>query len=226
MQYRFQSPYLQLSCKRHFFKTQKYIKMKLFNKSLFVAALLSAVLFTSCDDDDPEIAHEHELITDVILHLEDTAGNEIEFHYNVEDGSESDTLAANMTYTGMVEVLNLSEEDHDEEEGDHEGHDHARTVEEEHGHEHGEDVTEEIKEEGDLHQMFYILDPAALATITTTDVDENGNPLGLEFTVVTGDAGTGDLRVVLLHEPTKPNEGLEDAGGSTDFDITFDFVVE
>jgi hypothetical protein len=62
--------------------------------------------------------------------------------------------------------------------------------------------------------------------ITKTDVDGNDNPLGIETSVTTGEAGSGTLTIVLKHEPTKPNDGSSSsAGGSTDVEITFDVPI-
>jgi len=58
------------------------------------------------------------------------------------------------------------------------------------------------------------------------DEDENGNPVGLSFTLTTGAASSGSLTFTLRHEPTKPNDGLENAGGSTDIEKSFDLVVQ
>ena len=45
--------------------------------------------------------------------------------------------------------------------------------------------------------------------------------------IVTGEASTGNLRIVLRHEPTKPNDGtLAGAGGSTDVDVTFAVTIQ
>ncbi len=63
--------------------------------------------------------------------------------------------------------------------------------------------------------------------ITKTDVDGNDNPLGIETSVTTGEAGSGTLTIVLKHEPIKPNDGSSSsAAGSTDVDVTFNIVIE
>lgn len=38
-------------------------------------------------------------------------------------------------------------------------------------------------------------------------------------------ASSGGLTFTLRHEPNKPNTGLENAGGETDIEVTFDIVV-
>ena len=89
-----------------------------------------------------------------------------------------------------------------------------------------EDITEEVEEEDDEHQVFYI--PSGnITSITYDDQDGDGNPLGLAFTLETGDAGNATLAVTLVHEPKKPNDGtLADAGGETDFTQTFSITIQ
>ena len=194
--------------------------------------VLSGVIFFSCDSDNPEIPHEEELITTVKLTLHNESDENTEdlvFIYSDHDGDGGEAaeitvpkLAAGTVYHGHIEFLNESEE-HEQ------GSVASPKSEVEDDHEHGDDITEEIKDEAEEHQIFYLLDPSTLATIdyAEDDVDGNGNPIGLEVAIETDTAGSGKLRIVLLHEPKKPNSGtLADAGGSTDLDVTFDFVVE
>ena len=56
--------------------------------------------------------------------------------------------------------------------------------------------------------------------------DSEGNPLGTEFTLTTYEAGSGTITITLIHEPDKPNDGLDSAGGSTDMEVTFNVSVE
>jgi hypothetical protein len=63
------------------------------------------------------------------------------------------------------------------------------------------------------------------------DMDEDGNPIGLSTTVNTSDAGTGNLTIILRHEPVKTNSGVADgdptnAEGETDIEVTFNYTVE
>ena len=64
--------------------------------------------------------------------------------------------------------------------------------------------------------------------ITTTyqDEDSNGNPLGVSIILETGAVSEGNLTVTLRHEPVKPNDGLDSAGGETDITTTFDVTIE
>ena len=89
-----------------------------------------------------------------------------------------------------------------------------------------EDITEEVAEESDEHQFFFSL-TGSLAEVAYTDEDADGNPIGLEFELTTGDTGSGTITITLRHEPTKPNDGnLTEAGGETDIAQTFTVVVE
>ena len=84
----------------------------------------------------------------------------------------------------------------------------------------------EIEEEDDEHEFFFTSSVSGL-TISKTDTDGNGNPLGLETSITSGAAGSGSITVVLKHEPTKPNDGTSaSAGGSTDIEVTFNVTVE
>ena len=53
-----------------------------------------------------------------------------------------------------------------------------------------------------------------------------GNPVGLSFILSTSDASSGALTFTLRHEPNKPNSGLDNAGGETDIEITFNVTVQ
>ena len=71
------------------------------------------------------------------------------------------------------------------------------------------------------------------ANVTTayTDMDDDGNPLGVSFTLTTGDASTGNLTIVLRHLLDKNAAGVSDgditnAGGDTDIEVTFPVVIQ
>jgi len=68
-------------------------------------------------------------------------------------------------------------------------------------------------------------------TYTYGDQDGNGNPIGVIGTVETGSASTGNLSVVLVHEPNKSASGVSDgditnAGGEEDVRVTFMVTVQ
>ena len=179
---------------------------------LLAILFISVFTFTACsDDDDDDNDHDHdseeELITTVKYTL--TNGSDVvTLKFSDPDGDGaiepvyevSGDLTANSTYTGMIELLNETESP-------------------------AEDITEEVKEEADEHEFFYTSDVSGLS-ITKTDTDDNGNPLGVETSLTTVGAGSGTLTIVLKHEPKKPNDGSSSsAGGSTDVEITFDVTI-
>ena len=83
-----------------------------------------------------------------------------------------------------------------------------------------------MEEENLAHQFFF--DPTDDLDITISDLnlDDLENLLGTEFTLTAGAVSSGTLTITLVHEPTKPNEGLESAGGETDIDATFVISIE
>lgn len=185
-------------------RVQKHTTMKA------AVALLSLGLITlSCDsdDDNPDAVNEEEVITTMTITL--TEGmNTVTLQTRDLDGDGPtdpvitvENLAANTTYTGAIVLLNETETPI-------------------------ENKNAEIEEEDDEHQFFFSTS-GAITAVEYADEDGNGNPLGLRFTLTTGDAGSGSLQVTLRHEPKKPNDGtLADAGGETDIAQTFNVVVE
>lgn len=183
-------------------------------KSSILAFLaFSVFIFTSCDKDDPEIVNEEELITTVNYVISDESGNVITtMNFTDLDGDGGNdativggTLSANTMYVGNLELLNESESP-------------------------AEDITEEISEEDDEHQFFFETNVAGL-TFEYVDEDGNGNPVGLESDIMTGDAGSGTITITLRHEPNKTADGvaggdITNAGGETDIEVTFPIVIE
>jgi hypothetical protein len=178
--------------------------------TLFTA--LSILIITSCTSDDAvTIINEEELITTVELELTNSsdATNVVLLKSVDIDGEGPDdpvititgTVYANSTYLGEVRFLNESIAP-------------------------SEDITEEVIAESNEHEVFYTTSITDLS-ITKTDVDMNGNPLGVLTTFQTGAIGTGTLILVLRHEPIKPNDNtLIGAGGETDAEVSFTFEVE
>ena len=87
-------------------------------------------------------------------------------------------------------------------------------------------ATEEVQEEGLDHQFFYSVGSGLDVATEYTSFDSAGNPLGLNFVLNTGVASSGELTFTLRHEPNKPNSGLDNAGGETDIEVTFNLTVE
>ena len=177
-------------------------------KFLKYALLASALVFASCSDDDntPDEVNEEEVITTLTVTL-DSGTDQIVLQYQDLDGEGSDpaeitvsgTLSANTVYDGSIVLLNEIE---------------------------GENITEEVEEEADEHQFFYTVGSGLNVTTDYNDADSMGNPVGLSFILSTLDASSGALTFTLRHEPNKPNDGLETAGGETDIEVTFDVTVQ
>lgn len=182
------------------------------SKLTFILSLAIAFfLFFSCDPDDPVIPPEPELITTLNYTLTPSSGGDaITLSFQDLDGDGGDapsitegTLAANTSYSGSIELLNESETP-------------------------TENITEEIKEEDEDHQFFF---QSSLVTVSYNDEDSDGNPIGLSSTLTTSAAGSGNLTIILRHEPNKSASGVSDgeianAGGESDIEVTFAIDVE
>lgn len=175
-------------------------------------SILASLAFTACSDDDdvPEIVNEEEVITTVTVTLIPGNNNEtITLQTQDLDGdgpnvpvvTVSGNLAADTTYEGSIVLLNETESP-------------------------AENITEEVEEESDEHQFFYTISSGLNITTAYTDFDTNGDELGTEFTLSTEAASSGNITFTLRHEPTKPNTGIEDAGGETDVSATFSVIIE
>ena len=177
-------------------------------RAMALAVSTSVLLFSCSDDDDPDPINEEEVITTMNVTLTGT-GSVVTLQSQDLDGdgpnapniTVSGSLAANSSYSGSIELLNEMESP-------------------------AEDITEEVAEEDDEHQFFFTTG-GAISGVDYNDMDGDGNPLGLAFTLTTGDAGSGSLMITLRHEPTKPNdETLAGAGGETDIAQSFTVTVE
>lgn len=183
--------------------------MKTIKTSAFYALLTLAMLGCSDDDTTPEIINEDELITTVILTLTPDSGDQVVLTTIDLDGDGPDepvttvvgNFSENTQYQGAVQFLNETEDP-------------------------AEDITQEVIEEADEHQVFYTISEGLNIQTTYEDQDSQGNPLGVQITLSTGAASEGSLTVTLRHEPVKPNDGLESAGGETDISTSFDVSIQ
>jgi hypothetical protein len=185
-------------------------------KSLKLVSIFSflAVFFSCSDDDDVEIINEEEVITTLRVTFIKENTNEIStFLYQdlAGDGSvdpmiSADNLEANTTYIGSVEFLNELEDP-------------------------AENITLEVVEEGEEHQVFFINSTSLNTNFSYLDTDANNNPIGVEFSLTTGDASTGNLSVLLIHDGDKFADGvaqgdISNTGGETDIEANFNVVIE
>jgi len=180
---------------------------------LWTLMLLFSMVIISCDDDEPVIPDEPELITTLTYTLVPASGGDaIVLSFQDLDGDggaepmiTGGTLAQNESYTGTIELLNETEDP-------------------------AENITEEIEEEDEDHQFFFQSDLADL-TFSYNDQDSEGNPIGLSTTLNTVSAGSGSFRIILRHEPAKSAENVSEgditnAGGETDIEVTFPLNVQ
>jgi len=183
------------------------------NFKLITLALMTLLTFNACSDDDdatPTPVNEEEIITTltvtltpngggttVILKTQDLDGD----GPNLPITTVSSNLTPGTTYVGSIELLNETEDP-------------------------AEDITEEVEDESDEHQFFYTISSGLDVTTTYTNFDSNGDPLGTTFELETGAISSGLMTFTLLHEPTKPNTGISDAGGETDIETTFDIFIQ
>jgi hypothetical protein len=179
---------------------------------LYITVL--AITFISCSSDDdgnPIPVNEEEVITTLIATLTPSTGPTITLTSRDLDGDGPDapvitissSLAVNTTYAGSLDLLNETEDP-------------------------AESINEEIEEEDDEHQFFF---SSSVVSTSYSDLDGDGNPVGLLFALTTNDAGTGSLVITLRHEPSKSAEGVSEgditnAGGETDLSVTFPINVE
>ena len=176
--------------------------------------VLTAIFFlTACEKDDPVIPNEEELITTLTYTLTPSGGGAtVTLSFRDLDGDGGNdptigggTLAANKTYTGTLELFNEVETPR-------------------------ENITTEIQEEDEEHQFFFKSNVDDL-TIAYTDQDDDGNPVGLNTSLTTGEPSSGSITIILRHEPNKTASGVSsgdiaNAGGETDIEVVFPIDVE
>ena len=176
---------------------------------IFKYALLAIpFLYFSCSDDDdntiPEPINEEEVITTMNVYVDSVlamSSTDVDGDGPIEPVVTDGVLASSTTYDVRLEFLNELENP-------------------------AEDITEEIEEEDLEHQVFYSVGGDLNVGVEYANFDSDGNPLGTEFTLTTNEAGSGTITITLIHEPMKPNDGLDSAGGSTDIEVTFNVTVE
>jgi hypothetical protein len=185
------------------------------SKILFLSLVAAlTIMLQSCQRDDDHCCHgsEEEVITTLIYTLTAPDGSVAQLTFRDTDGDggnapviTTDPLKANIVYTGAITLSNESGSP-------------------------AEDITEEVAEEKEEHQFFLSATVPGL-TISYADTDADGKPVGLSSTLTTGAAGSGNLSIVLRHEPDKSASGvasgdITNAGGETDIEVDFAIVVE
>jgi hypothetical protein len=181
------------------------------NLKITTLALVALLALSSCSKDDTPLVNEEEVITTVTTTLTN-GSNIITLESRDLDGdgpnppviTVSGDLTADTAYTGTVTILNETEA--------------------------AEDITSEVEAEGEEHQLFFQA-PTSIGTFAYADEDKNSKPIGLKFTLTTKNAATGNLVVTLRHLPNKSASGvasgdITNAGGATDFAVTYPVVVK
>ncbi len=177
--------------------------------------LLVMLLAFSCKKKDdpkpsnPPNTNEEELITTLkIMFTEEGTGTVSVFQFADLDGSGGNAptqdqivLNAGKTYHGRIILLDQTKSPVDS-------------------------ISNEVEEEKNAHQFFYTTTGDNLS-VSYTDFDDHGVPVGLFPDFVTGVAGSGTLKVVLKHQPDlKPTSGMGNSSiGETDVEVIFNVTI-
>lgn len=175
--------------------------------------VLGALLFSSCKK-DPVDTNEEELITTLTMTwTPEGGGTPVVFQFRDLDGDggnppviQTAPLAASTTYNVSITLLDESVSP-------------------------AGDITKEVRDEGHEHQFFFATTSGLSLSFAYLDSDKNGAPIGLETRMLTGEAGTGILRVTLRHDLNKgasgvPQGDISNAGGETDIEVDFPVTVQ
>ncbi|MEM9985271.1 MAG: GTP cyclohydrolase [Bacteroidota bacterium] len=187
--------------------------------------LITAVVLSGCDTEEPDIVNVPETITDVkLLFTNDSdASDVVEARAEDPDGDgveelqilDEIVLGVDKTYTLTYEILN----------------DLASPP---------EDIGAEILEEDNEHQVFFSFTEGAFADptgngnidnaadpINYNDSDENNRPVGLSTTWTTGSSEvTGTFTAKLQHQPDQKTDNSTATTGDTDFDLQFVLKIQ
>ena len=170
---------------------------------LIFTLFLFILIFACSKDEDPEPAHEEEVITLVTLEVTKVGSSEtIKYNFEVE-GHDHDH----------------DDDDHDDDDDDHDDHEGEHTgIELEANSSYNvsmliyndtdpnniENVTLEIIEEVDDHQVFYAitdeLSGFSIASAPNDTKDSDGKPLFIKTTWTTTGETSGDVVGYLIHE--------------------------
>lgn len=176
----------------------------------FVLAV--ALLAGACKKSETNVApiDDNEAITTAILSLTNAANAQEVVTATVENLNVQANftnaqlkLKANTTYSGSVQLYDKTK---------------TPTL----------NVSQEVSDERNEHLFAYTPSAASLLTVTITDKDTNPAPgpypVGLQFSLKTGPAATGSLKVQLRHQPNAKNGTA--APGSDDLNTDFPVVIQ
>ena len=185
-------------------------------KILASVLILATLFFAGCKKDPITPPNEEELITTVILSLQKQGSLSVQnFVFNDPDGTggisatiDSIIIEKAAIYSAKITLLNSQSTPVDS-------------------------ISNEVLEEGTDHQFFYLSTPSNVLSSFTYDGenDTNGNPIGLDFSLATWNAGgSGNLKITLRHQPDKNATGVSsgditNANGETDIEVTFPVIL-
>ncbi|MCC6582596.1 MAG: type 1 periplasmic binding fold superfamily protein [Chitinophagales bacterium] len=181
-------------------------------KILASVLILATLFFAGCKKDPVTPPNEEELITTMILSLQKQGSPSVQnFVFNDPDGTggisatiDSIIIEKAAVYSAKITLLNSQSTPVDS-------------------------ISNEVLEEGTDHQFFYLSTPSNVLSSFTYDGenDTNGNPIGLDFSFATWNAGgSGNLKITLRHQPDKNAVGVSsgdiaNANGETDIEVEF-----
>jgi hypothetical protein len=175
------------------------------------AVVLTSLLLAGCGDSTTEPGGETEVISRVTVTLTPPAGAAQTAFIDDADGNGPGApaaqqgalaLARNATYTGTIRFENRLENP-------------------------PEDITTEVAAEANEHRVFYSVSGAGV-TVTATDTDAQGRPLGLRYSVTTSATpAAGQLTVVLCHydNVAKPATATS-CTAETDINVSFSYTIQ
>lgn len=181
-------------------------------KVLYLAAIVSVFVTSSCKKDKHEHNDEEVLTTLVVKLTPVGGGSALQFQYDDPDGpggqaptKQTIALASNKVYDVQLQVLNKTKNP-------------------------VEDVTPEIVAEGTSHRFYYQLVTGTNIGFSNFNQDANGVSLGTTSRWNVGSAGNGKLNIVLRHYSNSPANKAESdlvnsAKSSSDMDVEFDYTV-
>jgi len=205
----------------NFHNNQSRLTMTI-NSKLLTLSLLAVFALSACKKDKEEDDHDHghghdhneeELITTVRASFTHSVTNDVvEFSWVDTDGDGGNApvitggdLQAGSTYAVSLLLLNESVSPADT-------------------------VSNEVADEAAEHQFFFSTTGGSLTWGSYADADPNGLPLGLATVWSTAAAGSGNLTIILRHEPNKGAAGVSagditNAGGATDIEVAIPYTV-
>jgi hypothetical protein len=180
-----------------------------------IVLFFTATLFSSCkktESDNLIICYCEQITTVQYTLTPENGGDPVVFTYfdefstGIEPIITGGTLSANQTYKGRIEFF-----------------DDSGSL--------PENLSKEISSEAAYYQFFFNSTIPGIE-VSYDDMDENGNPLGIESILTTSEVGdSGTLTITLRVEPDKYADGategnIENVGGETDIEISFPIIIE